>query len=293
MITKLGQVDGKFGLEISPIGPKMSDYFGHLGKIADLLTEIDRFLLSYLMPLKFRLKHYLFDGRNANQFFIQEEVGLGGDAEDLATNYLRRGKELILSKLDGVSQRDGFDVLLHELTPLINMTKQKIEDSLTFEGFSCITIDELELIRLLNKLWDFFNGPGGSLEVKVLNEPCQRVFFSSEPQFNNWIDDEKRGEGTAWFRIVVANFEKRDWKARLLPVKDKRQVCLRIDSPSFLEKLQSSTVNKENGRLIGDVLLVRYEIEEKVLEKKITYAVKEVLDHFRADEITHQMDLDL
>ena len=290
---KIGE---KFGVQIETPGRKTTAYYGLMAKVAKFLLDIDVFLLTYL-SIKVKLHHLVHQDSLADFLFLDEETGVEGDAGGQIKAYLRDGKELILSSLHSVSERAGFDVLMQDLTALMNKTDRAISESLTLEGIACITIAEIDLIRLLHELWNFFAGTSGrSIKMSVASlADAPRVLFAAEPPFSQWLepigDDQPK---TGFFTLVSSNFEDpRKWRARLMNTGGRNPVEILIKDPLFFESIQSSIRNAANGLLIGDVLEAKYRINYDQIADETAYEIVFFKHRFRANEVLHQAQLDL
>lgn len=288
MKNDLEQKGDKFGVEVDYDGPRTTALLGYMYKLSNLFGLIDKYLLSFL-PLKLKSKHVIHEDTIDDCLYIDEDIGMSGETGAQVKDYLRKGKELILSNLDKVSTLEGFDALHQEMTALVNDAVMAVSENLSFDGFACISLDRDDLVRLLDDGWKFFDGPGKSYRLNVVSlESHPQVRFVAEPPFADWISDESDvTPRNGRFRLVRSDFDQPSkWTARPIGFGSGTSVNIVIADLDFLEGLQSSSANASNGLLIGDIIDVKYWIEVEPLSGKVSYYITKVVDHLRADELT-------
>jgi hypothetical protein len=287
---QLVQVGDRTTFNITLPGEMTTKYFEFMAKFAKLLLAVDIYLVSCLSLKKINICHLLHPDSNRDMLCIEERTNLQEAAGDQVRGYLRRGKELIMSSLESVSDRDGFDELLSELTLLAYETNKLLAKSLSIFESPTSTLAEIDLIRLLDELWLYCKGAGrkASISINSLNGN-PRVGFKSEPPLLQWVTRIDDPITPGLFTLVAANFEDpRKWRARMFHGESGRSFEVTIIDPEFLENIQSSQNNVNFGLLIGDVLKTKFRSCYDPITSKTTYEIISVDQIIRADQFKDQ-----
>ncbi|MFZ4859126.1 MAG: hypothetical protein ACOYL3_22340 [Desulfuromonadaceae bacterium] len=290
----LEQVGDRFGIKVVIKGEKTTAYFKQMSIIASILIILDSFLVTFL-PLKVKFTHLRHEDSVDDQLYIDVETGITGEIGELILIYLRSGKELILSRLPMVSKRQGFDLLIQDLTELVNLTCRNMAILLSSDENST-HIKEVDLIRLLDEIWRCFEKTGRSVKSSLVSiEGAPEVYFSERPPFEEWLGSIDDDVIHTWrFKLIRINFEKEmRWQALMVNISEKDLVDLVIADQGFIDKIRSSERNAQNGLLNGDILIAKYKIENDQLKDKRVYKVIEVVDQIRGDVDGRQEPLNL
>jgi len=241
------------------------------------------------------LHHSLHEDSIDDLIFIEEGVGIDGDNGSLVKTYLRSGKELILSGIEACSDKNGIDELIGDLTALVCDTEKALSENMQLEGIGATSILEIELLRLIHKIWKFYDGDGKHMPITILSlKDKPKAYFDKKPAFNDWVKDQDSDTYSAWFRLSKVDFDKgENWKAYLINSSYKKPMSITMNDPQFLEKLRSKKENEPNGLLVGDLIRAQYCIEYNSLEKKTNHKILHIENFLRADEMIHQEEFDL
>ncbi len=218
-MQKSKQQDGeKFGIKIEVSGARTTAYYGKMAKVAKILLSIDNHLIWYL-PFKTKLDHLIHEDSGDDILYIDEKIDVDGENGDQIKAYLREGKDLILSSLHSLINRSEFDILVQNLTSLVNNMLRSISSNLTLDGIANVSLSQIDLIRLLNELWLYYSKVAGS--SVSLSLQCKKgnikVSFAEEPPFADWLDPiDDNDVQPGYFTIVTPDFGgEKNWKACL------------------------------------------------------------------------------
>lgn len=283
-----------FCISINETGRKTTKYFSTLVKVSNMLTITDRFLLTNFIKLKQRFSHVLHNDIFSNQVTIEEVTAYDGDVGTILRLFLKSGKELILSSLEGIETTADLDALLKKLTALLYKAQEDIKPYDFLDVLSHSSLNRIAFARILNNIWQYFDNNSSVTAIRIESlGGSPRALFTQKPPLREWLPKivEIRQEGK--FELRHIDFEdSRKWKAVLFDYLHNRPIVVEINDLYFLESLKSTDENQVNGILHGDIIKALYTTEYDPLTDKTTFKIIEVRDRWRRSQFT-QLDLPL
>lgn len=284
------QVGDLFGLQFDFSGPRTSECLFFVARVVRLLQKIDSFLLSHI-SYKIKKVHYRLSGDSYEKMFFFETFDTDEKMQKIIHKFLRKGREVLLSKVSTIESRATFENVMVELAAIISEAEQDVSDNYNMKHDNIVLVQKKELAKLIEYIWNVWKNMDESQSLSILSlSGNPKVFFKMEPDFKNWIKIQNDNDiHHGWVIIDKLCFnDPKSWKGYLISGGCKQTINMNISDPKFLEKIVSCESNKTNGLLNGDTYLCGFRIETDIWGDKPSYIIVTVEDKFRADQITQQ-----
>ena len=275
-----------FCISINETGRKTTKYFGTLLKVCSMLTMTDRYLLTNFSKLKQRFSHILHNDTFSDKVIIEEVTAYDDKVGRVLRHFMKSGKELIWSSLEGIETISDLDALLKKLSALVYKTQEDLKHCDFLDVTSQSTVDKFALARLLDHIWQYVQKNGSVTTIRIESlTGSPRAIFHKEPPLREWLPEPVKTTADCKFELSHVDFEdNKKWKVVLYDYIHNNPIAVEINDLLFLESLKSTDENEVNGILHGDIFKALYTSVYDQLTGKTSFKINEVRGRWRQSQ---------